>query len=104
MAFCAECPHCAAVGFARADSPDPKPSDLRPWEFVHYGSKITGVVDWYDGWWIGVRATDRSEGKRAPQQIIDKRQWLSGFIEGWQDGEARRMRQQTAWWLRMRGV
>ncbi len=98
--WCPECPHCQAKVAGAATTEDGRVtvrsvrSQLRPWEYG-YGQKITGIVDWYDGWWIGSLAeTDNAE---VPPLIIDKRQWVSGFIEGWKDAEAtRRWRKERA--------
>lgn len=90
-AFCPQCPHCTAgSAVASVYGPPVTLAMLRPWEFAGYGQKITSIVDFYDGWWIGTRAMDKSEGQRAPEQIIDKRQWLAGFYEGWTDSEQTR--------------
>lgn len=82
---CPECPHCQAAARAVAASVFVRSvrAQLRPWEFASYGRKITSVVDWYDGWWIGTHA--ETDDVEVPPQIIDKRQWTAGFVEGWND-------------------
>jgi len=70
-------------------------AQLRPWEYAGYGQKITSIVDWYDGWWIGTMA--ETDDVEVPPQIIDKRQWASGFTEGWKDAvETRAWRRERA--------
>ena len=97
---CPECPHCVATAVQVPDSvmvaavqaPRVAP---RPWEYAGYGQKITSVVDWYDGWWVGTLA--ETEDVEVPAQIIDKRQWTSGFLEGWKDAAgAREWRKERA--------
>jgi hypothetical protein len=88
---CPECPHCqAAAATAERERVMVSSirSQLRPWEYAGYGQKITAIVDWYDGWWVGTNA--ETEDVEVPAQIIDKRQWVSGFLDGWKDAaEAR---------------
>lgn len=85
---CAQFPHC----HPRSPQSSAPPimvssirSQLRPWEYAGYGAKITAIVDWYDGWWVGTLA--ESDNAEVPPQIIDKQQWVSGFVEGWKDAE-----------------
>lgn len=98
---CPECPHCQA----EAAAADPVKvsveagairAQLRPWEYAGYGQKITAIVDWYDGWWVGTLS--ETDDVEVPAQIIDKRQWVSGFVEGWKDAE------QTRLWRRERAA
>ena len=97
MSACPECPHCAEAAAAKAEADSTAfakamigsvRTQLRPWEFVGYGSKITAIVDWHDGWWVGIHAD--TNGGEVPPQIIDKRQWVSGFTEGWNDAARNR--------------
>ncbi len=100
-AGCPLCPHCTEEAAAKRTVEQAATASipaqftvaairrqLRPWEFVGYGSKITAIVDWYDGWWVGTNA-DTNDAD-VPAQIIDKRQWVSGFTEGWHDAAKRR--------------
>ena len=87
---CPECPHCQAQTAVQVQATAPITvqsvrSQLRPWEYAGYGQKITSIVDWFDGWWIGTLAD--TEDVEVPAQIIDKRQWTSGFVQGWKDAD-----------------
>ncbi len=94
---CPQCEHCAKARRAkaahRAEAPAPVTvrsvlPQLRPWDHVEYGSKITALVDWYDGWRIGTSAeTDDAE---VPSKIVDKREWVAGFLTGWNDAAPNR--------------
>ncbi len=87
---CPKCPHCQAEA-QRALGTVPAASALsnatrRPWQQPHYGEKITSIVDWFDGNWIGSRAKSKAEAI-VPAQIKDPQAWLEGFAEGWEDAE-----------------
>lgn len=88
---CSECPHCQAKEAAVATgsiSPSLALANAtrRPWQQPHYGEKLTCVVDWFDGNWVGERAKSRDEAV-VPAQIKDPQSWLEGFAEGWEDAE-----------------
>jgi hypothetical protein len=68
-------------------------ASLRPWDRNGYGTdgRVTGVVDWYDGWAEGCKANALSD-MRVPRACNDPKQWILGWQEAWESGRSRAWR------------
>lgn len=87
--FCPLCAHCRSearkteiLDAAALATLQAAVSSKRCFERPDYGDgRITGVVDWFDGWDQGLH----TEKPEVPVKIIDKVSWLEGWHEGRRD-------------------